>query len=177
MDKSGYKPRIPENFLRHWVKGEIPAGKEDHPVVYVDIEDARAYARWKGKRLPSQDEWQFAAQGLNALDYPWGKVMESNRCNLNTAGETTTVKAFPSGISPFGCFDMCGNTWELTGNVYSDGRTRFVMLKGGSCYKAEGSEWYMDGGAQKNSFVAKVLLIWPGLDRCSTVGFRCAVDL
>jgi hypothetical protein len=72
---------------------------------------------------------------------------------------------------------MYGNTWELTGNEYSDGRTWFVMLKGGSCFKAEGSVWYMDGGPQKNSFFAKMLLMWPGLDRCSTVGFRCAADL
>jgi formylglycine-generating enzyme required for sulfatase activity len=177
MNNSGYKPRIPENFLKHWVNGRIPYGKEDHPAVYVDLEDARAYAKWAGKRLPAEEEWQFAAQGQDALKYPWGNEMEAGRCNQNINGETTSVNTFPNGVSPFGCLDMCGNTWELTGNEYTDGRTRFVMLKGGSCYKAEGSEWYFDGGPQKNNFVAKMLLIWPGLDRCSTVGFRCAVDL
>jgi formylglycine-generating enzyme required for sulfatase activity len=176
-DRSGYAPRFRENFLKHWVDGQIPSGKEDHPVVYIDMEDSKAYARWAGKRLPSAEEWQFAAQGINALDYPWGNEIEENRCNQNTNGETTPVKAFPRGISPFGCYDMCGNVWELTGNEYNDGRTRFVMLKGGSCYKAIGSEWYMDGGAQKNNFIAKMLLMWSGLDRCSTVGFRCVIDL
>jgi formylglycine-generating enzyme required for sulfatase activity len=177
ITSSGYKPRITENFLKHWEDGNIPSGKDDHPVVYVDLEDARAYARWAGKRLPTVEEWQFAAEGLNTLNYPWGNEMEDNKCNKYTSGETTPVRAFPEGVSPFGCYDMCGNTWELTGNEYSDGRTRFVMLKGGSCYKAEGSAWYTDGGPQKNSFIAKMLLMWPGLDRCSTVGFRCAVDM
>lgn len=177
LESSGYKPSIPENFLKHWIDGHIPAGKEDHPVVYVDLDDARAFAEWSGKRLPTEEEWQFAAEGINALIYPWGNEMEENKCNKNTNGVTTAVKSFPGGISPFGCYDMCGNTWELTGNEYSDGRTRFVMLKGGSCYKAAGSEWYFDGGPQKNRFIAKMLLIWPGLDRCLTVGFRCAIDL
>ena len=177
INRSGHKPRFQENFLKHWADGKIPSGKEDHPVVYVDLEDAGAYAKWAKKRLPSEEEWQFAAQGVNALNYPWGNKVEENKCNQNTNGETTAVKAFPGGISPFGCYDMCGNTWEWTGNEYSDGRTRFVMLKGGSCYKAKGSVWYMDGGPQKNNFIAKMLLMWPGLDRCSTVGFRCVVDL
>ena len=116
-------------------------------------------------------------QGPDALDYPWGNEMEKDRCNQNINGETTAVSAFPEGASPFGCLICAAIPGRLTGNEYSDGRTRFVMLKGGSCYKAEGSDWYFDGGPQKNSFVAKMLLIWPGLDRCSTVGFRCAVDL
>jgi formylglycine-generating enzyme required for sulfatase activity len=177
QNKSGYKPRISDNFLKHWKNGIIPAGKENHPVVYVDINDAVAYAEWAGKRLPTEEEWQYAAMGPEALAYPWGNEPDKNKCNQNLNGETTGVNAFPEGASPFGCLDMCGNVWELTGRIYSDGRTRFVMLKGGSCYKAEGSEWYFDGGPQKNSFVAKMLLIWPGLDRCSTVGFRCAADI
>lgn len=177
MNKSGYKPAVSENFLKHWKDGGIPSGKENHPVVYVDITDALAYAKWAGKRLPVEEEWQFAAQGVKEFIYPWGNTMEPDKCNPNLNGETTDVNAFPAGKSSFGCLDMCGNVWELTGRIYSDGRTRFVMLKGGSCYKADGSEWYFDGGPQKNSYVAKMLLIWPGLDRCSTVGFRCAADL
>jgi formylglycine-generating enzyme required for sulfatase activity len=177
LNKSGYKPRIPDNFLKHWKNGMFPAGKENHPVVYVDINDAVSYAEWAGKRLPTEEEWQYAGMGPEALTYPWGNEPDKDKCNENINGITTEVNAFPEGASPFGCFDMCGNVWELTGRIYSDGRTRFIMLKGGSCYKAEGSEWYFDGGPQKNTFVAKMLLIWPGLDRCSTVGFRCAADV
>jgi formylglycine-generating enzyme required for sulfatase activity len=177
ITSSGYEPPYSVNFLRHWTNGQIPSGKEDHPVVYIDLEDARAYARWAKKRLPTEFEWQFAAQGKEALDYPWGNELEDNKYNKNTNGETTSVKAFPQGISPYGCYDMCGNTWEWTESEYSDGRTRFVMLKGGSCFKAEGSHWYMDGGIQKTGFFAKMLMMWSGLDRFGTVGFRCVVDL
>ncbi len=177
LNDSGYKPAIPDKFLKHWHKNMIPDGTEDHPVVYVNLDDAFAYGAWAGKRLPSAEEWQLAAQGPEGFVFPWGNDMEVNRCNMNTNGKTTSVRAWPEGVSPYGCLDMCGNTWELTCNEYSDNRTRFVMLKGGSCYRAEGSVWYMDGGPQKNSFFAKMLLMWPGLDRCSTVGFRCCVDL
>ena len=177
LEKSGYRPPITDNFLKHWINGQIPEGYEDHPVVYVSPDDARAYAEWAGKRLSTVEEWQFAAEGTEGFKYPWGNTMLENRCNPNTNGKTTPVNAFKSGASPFGCLDMCGNTWEFTENEYSDGHTRFIMLKGGSCYQAEGSVWYMDGGPRDNSFLAKMLLTYPGLDRCSTVGFRCAADL
>ena len=174
---SGYRPRHPENFLKHWRDGAPPAGKEDHPVVYVDLDDARAYAKWAGKRLPTELEWQYAAEGPDALLYPWGNEMAPEKCNHGQTGGTTPVKAFPEGRSPFGCYDMCGNTWEWTESESSDGRTRFAILRGGSFYKAEGSVWYTDGGPQSCRFGMKFLRMWPGLDRCATVGFRCAVPL
>lgn len=174
---SGYRPRHEENFLKHWEGGAPPAGKEEHPIVYVDLEDARAYAQWAGKRLPNQLEWQYAAEGPAGLLYPWGNEMRPGRCNGGENGGTTPVKAFPDGRSPFGCYDMCGNTWEWTESECSDGRTRFAMLKGGSWFRAEGSKWYTDGGPQAGRFAMKFLLMWPGLDRCATVGFRCAAPL
>jgi formylglycine-generating enzyme required for sulfatase activity len=143
---SDYRPRQAENFLRHWNGRELPpAGQNDHPVVFVDLDDARAYARWAGKRLPTEEEWQYAAQG-------------------------------PDGRSPFGCQEMSGRIWHWTESERSDGRTRFVILKGGSSYRAVGSDWYFPGGPQPSEVSAKMLLMWPGLDRCATVGFRCVVD-
>lgn len=171
-----YAPRNPENFLKHWRHGAPPAGFDDHPVVYVDHEDARAYARWVGKRLPTEDEWQLAAQGTDQRLYPWGNDWLADHCNA-TGPTTTPVRAFPRGRSPYGCYDMIGNTWEWTARVHHDGRTRFCILKGGSFYSTGGSDWYADGGPRYCNFASKFVLLWPGLDRCATIGFRCAADM
>lgn len=177
LRESGYRPRHAENFLKHWSSGRPPEGLQEHPVVHVDLEDARAYARWAGKRLPTELEWQYAAEGPDGLIYPWGNEMLPGRANDGSRGGTTPVRAFPDGRSPFGCYDMCGNTWEWTESECSDGRTRFAMVRGGSYFKAEGSHWYADGGPQPAAFGMKFLLMWPGMDRCATIGFRCAVSL
>jgi formylglycine-generating enzyme required for sulfatase activity len=174
---SGYQPKREENFLQHWSDGRPPADKEDHPVVYVDLDDARAYAAWAGKRLPKEEEWQYAAQGADGRKYPWGNDFEQGHCNDGKIGGTTTVKAFPGGRSPFGCYDMCGNVWQWTESERTNGRTRFCIIRGGSFFAAKGSVWYMDGGPCPANFAAKFLMTWPGLDRCETIGFRCAVDL
>ncbi len=175
--ETGYTPKVNLNFLKHWPNGNIPSGKEDHPVVYVSLDDARAYALWAGKRLPTEHEWQFAGQGNENKKFPWGDKMEAELCNAGESEDTTSVKAFPKGKSVFGCYDLCGNTWEMTESEHSDGRSRFCILKGGSYYNAKRSEWYFDGGPQPLNFSAKQLLIYPGIDRCSTIGFRCAADL
>ncbi|MCX5659552.1 MAG: SUMF1/EgtB/PvdO family nonheme iron enzyme [Planctomycetota bacterium] len=169
---TGYRPAHAENFLRHWVDGRPPAGLEEHPVVYVDLGDARAYAAWAGKRLPSEEEWQLAAQGALQHLYPWGDEWLPERCN--TGSTTTPVLAFPRGKSASGCLDLCGNVWEWTESERTDGWTRFCILKGGSHYRASGSDWYADGGPRYCNYAAKFILMWPGLDRCSTIGFRCA---
>jgi len=179
LKASGYQPKARTNFLKHWRNGAPPQGKENHPVVFVDLEDARAFAQWAGKRLPTEEEWQFAAQGADERKFPWGNEVpkpNDDRCN-GFGPDTTPVKQFPAGRSPFGLYDMCGNTWEWTGSERTDGVNRFAILRSGSHYQADGSIWYMDGGPREVSFGSKCLLTWPGIDRCATVGFRCAVDL
>jgi formylglycine-generating enzyme required for sulfatase activity len=174
---SGYRPRHGKNFLKHWRGRQLLPGQEDHPVVYVDLEDARAFARWAGKRLPTEEEWQYAAQGTDGRRYPWGDALEQGRCNGGETKTTTAVKAFPRGRSPFGCYDLCGNVWQWTESERCDGRTRFCIIRGGAFYSAKGSGWYVDGGPHPANFATKFLLTWPGLDRCSTIGFRCVADL
>jgi hypothetical protein len=135
-----FRPRHAENFLKHWQNGAPPPSRGEHPVVYVSLDDARAYAAWAGKRLPTEEEWQFAAAGTEQRRYPWGDALRAGACNDGSTGGTTPVTPFPEGRSPFGCFDLCGNVWHWTESERSDGRTRFCILKGGSFYKARGSD-------------------------------------
>ncbi|MBD5785014.1 SUMF1/EgtB/PvdO family nonheme iron enzyme [Cellulosimicrobium terreum] len=140
VDATGYAPADAYRFLAHWVDGRPAAGTEDEPVTFVDLDDARAYCAWLGGRLPTEDEWQLAAERPG-----W------------TRGEPAV--------------------WSWTGSEHSDGRTRFVMLKGGSDYRADGSDWYVEGGRHAPDYAVKLLLPGLGLARGSTVGFRCAWDL
>ena len=174
LDATGYAPKHPENFLKHWPDGKMPEALADHPVVYVDLDDARAYAAWCSKRLPMEPEWQAAAQGGDGREWPWGKLFEPAKCN--PGGGTLPVRALPEGRSPVGFYQMSGNVWEWTESERDDGHTRFCILRGGSWFKAEGSGWYVPSGPQPCTSHAKFLLLWPGLDRCSTIGFRCVRD-
>ena len=178
LKASRYQPKHRENFLRHWVNNAPPAGQENHPVVWVALEDARAYAKWAGKRLPTEAEWQWAAQnGPSANRYPWGNAFDSTVVNTGQFKGTTPANRFVKGRTKQGLYDMSGNVWQLTESERTDGYNTFCILRGGAWYANRASEWYADGGAQDTSFGAKYLLTWPGLDRCATVGFRCVVDM
>ncbi len=175
LKSSGYSPKHKKNFLKHWPGGEMPEELAEHPVIYVDIDDARAYAKWAGKRLPTEFEWQLAAQGQGNRKWPWGDIFDPQKCNT-TGSHTLPVRSCPGGKSPYGCYHMSGNVWEWTESCRNDGHTRFVMIRGGSYFNARGSVWYVKGGPQPCNHHAKFIRVWPGLDRCSTVGFRCVVD-
>lgn len=174
LDATGYRPADARNFLQHWEGGRIPPGLERHPVVYVSRADARAYARWAGLRLPTEEEWQAAAQGAERRAWPWGDAEpDPSRCNMEGRG-TTPVDAFPGGRTPEGVWDLCGNVWELTESERDDGHTRYDILKGGGWYRASGSHWFFDGGPRPADWGAKRILLCDAWDRCATIGFRCA---
>jgi iron(II)-dependent oxidoreductase len=175
LEASHYKPKDPSNFLRHWQGGKIPRGWERHPVVWVSLEDARAYAHWAGKRLPTAEEWQCAAQGRDGRTYPWGNGLDSSKCNFRI-GHTTKVDAYPGGRSPYGVMDCIGNVWQLTADEYDDGPYRFTMIRGGSYYHPTSSIWYLQGGPVPVHRQQMLLLGGEGLNRCATVGFRCVRD-
>ncbi len=111
---------------RHWKNGQIPAGKENHPVVNVSWRDAVAFCRWlsqasgKSLRLPTEAEWEKAARGRDGRIYPWGNQPPTKElCNFGgNVGDTTPVGQYPAGASPCGALDMAGNVWEWTGSLY-----------------------------------------------------------
>ena len=170
-----YTPTDTVNFLRHWVDGSPPKGLENHPVVWINLEDARVYARWAAKRLPTDIEWQYAAQGTDGRKYPWGNEFDSTRCNYH-AGTTTPVDAFPAGKSPYGMMDCVGNVWQMTNDVYDNCSYYYVTMRGGSYYSPTTSEWYVRGGPWQIDQHQMLLLVGPGFNRNATVGFRCVRD-
>ncbi|SDC93028.1 formylglycine-generating enzyme family protein [Rhodococcus tukisamuensis] len=107
-------------------------GRERHPVVHVAHEDAAAYARWAGRSLPTEAQWEAAARGgLDHTDFTWGDAPEPESAALANFwhgdfpwraepgyGATTVVGSFAS--NGYGLYDMAGNVWEWTADWYSD---------------------------------------------------------
>jgi hypothetical protein len=120
-------------------RGRFAIGVREEPATGLSLAEARGYAAERGARLPTEDEWQLAAEA---------GVLERREPLV----------------------------WNWTESEHSDGRTRFAVLKGGSAFRAEGSEWYVDGGAQTPDFSLEYLLPGP-LQRSGRIGFRLAVDL
>lgn len=143
-----------------------PADKSNHPVVLVSWDDAQAYCKWAGVRLPTEEEWEKAAWGPSTSsgdgrEYPWGNEKPKTRCNFNgNEGGTTPVgKYSPKGDSPYGCADMAGNVWEWTASKFDANN---YVLRGGSWrdldrnVRAALRDWNEPGNVNNN------------------LGFRCA---
>jgi len=178
LDATHYAPGDTQNFLRDWKNGSIPQGWENRPVTWVSLEDARAYAKWAGKRLPHEWEWQLAAQGTDGRAYPWGNQWLPANVPPPDTGRTMRgpdpVDAHPQGASTYGVMDLVGNVWQWT-DEFTDEHTRAAILRGGEYYQPQGSVWYFPQ-AMRNDLHSKLLLMAPSYDRSGGVGFRCVRD-
>ena len=173
---------------RYWRDGRCPVGKENHPVVGICWYEAAAYARWIGKRLPSDAEWVKGACWPVHLGptarlqrrFPWGNAMDRNRTNLwgSGPGTTTPVDDHAAGVSVGGVYQFIGNVWEWTTDDFHfagdasidprDPHSASVMktLRGGAF------DTYFDHQATCQFASGDVPLA-----RRHNVGFRCALGL
>ncbi|MBN4051625.1 SUMF1/EgtB/PvdO family nonheme iron enzyme [bacterium AH-315-M05] len=111
-----------EPFLNHFKNGNYPAKKGDYPICYVNWWHTKAYCNWlsrktgKTVRLPTKDEWEYVAGGLEKRIYPWGNEWDPKRCNwassIDGYEEAAPVGSFSNGTTPEGIHDLAGNIWE-----------------------------------------------------------------
>ena len=164
--EDGWKWKTENNIAGPGYWNDPTWNHADHPVVGVSYYEAEAYAKWVGKRLPTEWEWEKAARGEDGREYPWGNGFDKGKCNSGETGvkHTTPVTQYPSGVSPYGCYDMAGNVWEWCADWYDEKGGRRV-LRGGS--------WNMTAGGLRVSYRDGY-----GADfRKKSIGFRLAQDI
>jgi iron(II)-dependent oxidoreductase len=168
---------------RFWENGSFPEGKEDHPVVGISWYEACAYARWAGKRLPTDAEWvktaswPVFAEGNRPAQrrYPWGDAMDRRLANLWSSGLNTTVPvhALERGASANGVVQLVGNVWEWTSTSFGAWEPPNRKIETQTPLKS------IRGGAFDSYFEMQVHSQFQSgenpLARKHNIGFRCAL--
>lgn len=170
--KQGFIQDYDSEVVRfHWTSDTPPVGREDHPVVLITWEEARAYCAWRGavvgaaRRLPTAEEYEKAARGDAGNIYPWGGGFDASKLNSQVAGpdDTVAVGSFPDGASPYGMLDAAGNIFHWTATPWRH-REGAMTVKG--------SAWDDFGGVGRGASMHG-RRAWV---RHVLVGFRCAAD-
>lgn len=127
-----YRLFMQENSVRRppYIDTSIWGGA-DQPVVGITWAEAESFAKWAGKRLPTEKEWEKAARGADGRLFPWGNDLKKIYSNCWESGLecTSNVGSFPESESPYGVQDMAGNIWEMTSDKYDD---EMNAMRGGS---------------------------------------------
>ena len=154
-----------------WVNGTYPVGTAKHPVTSVSWEDAAAYAEWVGKRLPTEQEWEFAARGKRGLSYPWGNKWKLGCANADKVRKGLIDVGSYACASPFGAKDLIGNAWEWTASDWSP------YPGGRLARQTSGGEKVIRGGAWESPPEAATAIYRAGFkEPGDQTGFRCAKD-
>ena len=161
----GFRQNYDTEVVRFlWRTDQPPAGRDDHPVVLVTWAEADEFCRWRGARLPTAEEYEKAARGVEGRVYPWGDDFAADRLNSGVAGpgDTVRVGSFPDGASPYGVLDMAGNVFHWTSTPWP-GRAAHMTVKG--------SAWDDFAGLGRGAALHSRLRT----ARHVLVGFRCAM--
>ncbi len=160
-----------------WKGGTFAANTGKFPVVGINYSQAAAYAKFVNKRLPTEEEWEFAARGTDKRIFPWGNTWEKGKANAHGESKDFAEVGKFSGTSPFGIYDLVGNAWEWTSSefkAYPNGKLPADALKGDVRVIRGGSFESTDKFASTTYRTAWLAQGAPTYDQ---TGFRCVKDI